>query len=373
MAKIAITANTSWYLFNFRKNTILSLISAGHEVFALAPSDAYSSKLEDLGCFFIDIPIDQGGTNPIRDLQTLRAFYLTYKNNSVDCVLNFTPKNNIYSTFAASVLGISAINNIAGLGVLFIKESWPSKIARLLYKLSQRRASKVFFQNEEDRGLFLKGGYADASITDRLPGSGVDLSRFTFSPSCDDGVVRFLLIARMLYDKGIGHYVEAARELKAQYGRSVEFRLLGFLDVDNPSAVSKDEMQSWVDEGIIDYLGTSDKVEEEIAQVDCMVLPSYYREGVPKSLLESGAMGKPIVTTDNVGCRETVDNGINGYLCEPRSTSSLVYALDKIINMSHQDRLKMGRASRDKMAKEFDEQIVINKYLDAIEECLSAH
>ncbi len=169
--------------------------------------------------------------------------------------------------------------------------------------------------------------------------------------------MRFLLIARMLYDKGIGHYVEAARELRARYGNVVEFRLLGFLDVDNPSAVSKTEMQQWVEEGIITYLGVSDKVEEEIAQVDCMVLPSFYREGVPKSLLESGAMGKPIVTTDNVGCRETVDDEVNGYLCEPRSSSSLIVSLDKIIKLTHQERLMMGIASREKMAKEFDEKL----------------
>ncbi|MBF4443663.1 glycosyltransferase, partial [Vibrio anguillarum] len=188
----------------------------------------------------------------------------------------------------------------------------------------------------------------------------------------DDGTVHFLLIARMLYDKGIGHYVEAARELKVKYGDAVEFRLLGFLDVNNPSAVSKQEMQSWVDEGIVNYLGTSDSVEKEIAQVDCMVLPSFYREGVPKSLLEACAMGKPIVTTDNVGCRETVDDGMNGYLCEPRSTASLVKKLEMMVAHSHEQRLKMGLQSRSKVEKEFDEKIVINKYLEAVNHALKA-
>ncbi|XAG07676.1 glycosyltransferase [Vibrio metschnikovii] len=174
----------------------------------------------------------------------------------------------------------------------------------------------------------------------------------------------------MLYDKGIEHYVEAARILKMKYGDQVELRLLGFLDVDNPSAVSKSDMQAWVDEGIVSYLGVSDSVEQEIAQVDCMVLPSFYREGVPKSLLESGAMGKPIITTDNVGCRETVDHGVNGYLCVPRSTPSLVDMMEKMISMSHEDRLAMGARSREKMEREFDEKIVINKYLSAVNELL---
>ncbi|MZI96125.1 glycosyltransferase [Vibrio sp. CAIM 722] len=370
MKSVAITSNTSWYLYNFRKNTIKMLIERGYKVYAIAPPDDYSARLVDLGAEYIDIFIDQGGTNPLKDIATFTKFYLFYKNNKVDVVLNFTPKNNIYSTLAAKLHGIPSINNIAGLGILFINESLSSKLARFLYKVSQRYAQKIFFQNEDDRKLFLEAGMASLDKTDRLPGSGADLSRFSLSPAKDDGVVRFLLIARMLFDKGIGHYVEAARELRERYGNKVEFRLLGFLDVDNPSAVSKKQMSDWVSEGIVSYLGVSDQVEKEIAQVDCMVLPSFYREGVPKSLLESGAMGKPIVTTDNVGCRETVDDGVNGFLCKPRSTESLVLALDKIIVMSHQDRLRMGVASRTKIEAEFDEKIVIQKYLDAIEDVL---
>ncbi|MBL0480071.1 glycosyltransferase family 4 protein [Aeromonas veronii] len=371
MPTIAITSNTSWYIYNFRKNTVISLIGEGYQVIAIAPRDEHSKKLEQIGARFINIDIDSGGTNPIYDLKTLFIFKRIFSQNKIDVVLNFTPKNNIYATLAAAMQKIKVINNIAGLGVLFINESFTSKIARFLYKFSQRYADKIFFQNEDDRTLFLENNMARRVITDRLPGSGADLSRFTYSPSPDDGITRFLLIARMLYDKGVGHYVEAARSLKTKYGNSVEFRLLGFLDVNNPSAVSKNEMQTWVDEGIVIYLGVSDKVEEEIAKVDCMVLPSYYREGVPKSLLESGAMGKPIVTTDNVGCRETVDDRVNGFLCMPRDTESLVNALEKIVLMSHQERLDMGWRSRKKMEKEFDEKIVINKYLEAVKQVLN--
>ncbi|MCE7577993.1 glycosyltransferase family 4 protein [Aliivibrio fischeri] len=370
MKEIIISSNTSWYLYNFRKNTILSLIKEGFSITALAPRDDYSEKLELLGVTFIDISIEQGGTNPVKDIKTFIEFNKVYSSGQYDVVLNFTPKNNIYSTLAAKINNIKVINNIAGLGILFINESVTSKIARLLYKISQRSADKIFFQNEDDKKLFLEHNLANESITARLPGSGVDLSRFEVIPSQDDGVVRFLLIARMLYDKGIGHYVEAARALKAKYGNNVEFNLLGFLAVENPSAVSEVEMQSWVDEGIVNYLGVSDEVEKEIAKVDCMVLPSFYREGVPKSLLEAGAMGKPIVTTDNVGCRETVNDGVNGFLCVPRSTQSLIDKLELIIQMSHEERLTMGLKSREKIENEFDESIVINCYLDAIKEVL---
>lgn len=370
MKSIAISANTSWYLYNFRKNTILEIIAAGNKVYAIAPNDEYSIKLEKLGCEFININIDSGGTNPINDLGTFYNFYKIYKNYKIDIVLNFTPKNNIYSTLAARLTGVKSINNIAGLGTLFISESLASKIARVLYKYSQSKADFIFFQNEDDRALFKSHQIALNVKSDRLPGSGADLSRFIVSPAPDDGVTRFLLIARMLFDKGIGQYVEAARTLKKQYGDAVEFRLLGFLDVDNPSAVSKGKMNKWMQEGVINYLGTSDNVEAEIAQVDCMVLPSYYREGVPKSLLEAGAMGKPIVTTDNVGCRETVDDGFNGFICEPRSAESLTNALSKIIIMPHSERLQLGVNSRIKIENEFDEKIVINKYLAAVSELL---
>lgn len=371
MKTIIITSNTSWYLYNFRKNTILSLIDNGYNVIALAPKDEYSSKLEELGATFVHINIDQGGTNPVKDLNTFYEFYKIYSKHKASVTLNFTPKNNIYGTLAAKLNGVKVINNIAGLGMVFINDSMTAKLAKLLYKVSQSKADKIFFQNEDDRALFLEHKLAAVEITDRLPGSGVDLTRFTLQPAEGDGVVRFLLIARMLYDKGIGHYVESARELKAKYGDKVEFQLLGFVGVNNPSAVTESEMQAWVDEGIVNYLGVSDSVEKDIAKVDCMVLPSFYREGVPKSLLEAGAMGKPIVTTDNVGCRETVDDGVNGYLCDLRSTESLAEKLDLMIQMSHEQRLEMGRQSRLKIEREFDEKIVIQKYLDAIEEVLA--
>ncbi|CDQ51398.1 Putative glycosyl transferase group 1 [Vibrio anguillarum] len=359
-------------MYNFRKNTINSLLNSGYVVVTIAPKDDYSEKLQDLGAEYHHIAIDQGGTNPVKDIVTFFSFVKLYRKIRPAVVLNFTPKNNIYSTLAASLFGAKSINNIAGLGMVFINENLTAKLARFLYKISQPKAHTIFFQNEDDRALFAKYNLAPLEITDRVPGSGVDLSRFAVSPSQDDGTVHFLLIARMLYDKGIGHYVEAARELKVKYGDAVEFRLLGFLDVNNPSAVSKQEMQSWVDEGIVNYLGTSDSVEKEIAQVDCMVLPSFYREGVPKSLLEACAMGKPIVTTDNVGCRETVDDGMNGYLCEPRSTASLVKKLEMMVAHSHEQRLKMGLQSRSKVEKEFDEKIVINKYLEAVNHALKA-
>ncbi|KAF5033036.1 N,N'-diacetylbacillosaminyl-diphospho-undecaprenol alpha-1,3-N-acetylgalactosaminyltransferase [anaerobic digester metagenome] len=363
---IVITSNTSWYIYNFRKNTIKSLIERGHSVLAIAPKDQYSSRLKQLGCIFLHIPLDQGGTNPIKDIITFISFLKIYFLHKPNIILNFTPKNNIYSTLAASIFHIPCINNIAGLGFLFVNESFSSKIARLLYKISQHKAKLIFFQNDDDRELFLRHNLSDKNATDRIPGSGVDLSRFHFTPAKDDGVVKFILVARMIYDKGVCEYVDAARIIKQKYSNT-KFFLLGFLDVNNPSAVSKYDMNIWVSEGIVEYLGVSDSVENEISKVDCVVLPSTYREGIPKSLLEAGAVGKPIITTNSIGCKEVVIDGVNGFLCKPKNSVDLAEKMEKIILMSHQDRLSMGYRGRLRIEKDFDEQLVINKYLDAIE------
>lgn len=368
---VAITANTSWYLYNFRANTIKALISDGYDVVAIAPEDEYSRFLPLLGCRFIPLKMDSGGMNPFKDSLTLYAIFWLLQRNRFDVILNFTPKNNIYFSLIARLFSIPVINNVAGLGNVFINGGLVCRFCRLLYRFSQRSAAKIFFQNEDDRALFLTEIIPGYLRSDRLPGSGVDLKRFLVVEAPDDGVVRFILVARMLYSKGIEHYVDSARKLKKKYGDKCEFRLLGFLDANNPAAVKTERMASWIDENIILYLGVSDDVTHEIAGVDCVVLPSFYREGVPKSLLEAGAMGKPIITTENIGCRETVDHGINGFLCQPQSTDELVAALDAMIQLSHAERLVMGANSRRKMVAEFDENIVIGKYLDAIRGILS--
>ncbi|MBI6528370.1 glycosyltransferase family 4 protein [Proteus vulgaris] len=367
---VIFSANTSWYLYNFRKNTITTLISLGYNVLIIAPEDSYTIKLKDLGCDFYNLYIDTNGKNPFNDIKTVFSFINFYRNKKITAIFNFTPKINIYSTLAAKLFNIPCINNIAGLGSQFIKKSLTRLFLEFLYKYSQRKVKKIFFQNKDDLIYFLKKNLVNTSQIDLLPGSGVDLSRFKLSQLENKNKLRFILIARMLYEKGITFYADAARILKKKYGDKVEFCLLGFIGVNNPSAITQKQMDSWVSEGIINYLGTSDTVEYEIAQADCIVLPSFYREGVPKTLLEAGAMGKPIITTDNVGCRETVTHGLNGYLCQPKSVSSLVDAIDTFIKLPYENKLEMGKNSRKKIEYEFDEQIVIKKYLDALKEIL---
>lgn len=369
--KIVISANTSWYIYNFRRNTISSLLENGYQVIVVAPKDEYSDKIIDLGACFKDINIQRDGTNPIKDLFTCINFYFLYKEISPNLVLNFTPKNNIYSTISAKLLRIKVINNIAGLGTVFVNETIVSKVTRLLYKISQPHADMIFFQNDDDRNIFLENRITSKDKSERLRGSGVDLTRFKIQGAKNDGVTRFLLVARMLYEKGITYYADAAKILKKEHGDSVEFFLLGFIDDHNPKGISSKVIDEWVKGGWIIYQGISDAVEKEMALVDCVVLPSFYREGVPKSLLEAGAMGKPIITTDNVGCRETVDDYVNGFVCQPRSLESLLKAMKLIIGMTHDERLAMGAKSRQKMEENFDEKVVISRYMLAIDKLTS--
>jgi glycosyltransferase involved in cell wall biosynthesis len=216
--------------------------------------------------------------------------------------------------------------------------------------------------------MFVSLGLVAQKVTDLLPGSGVDLAKFAQVASPDQSPTRFLLIARMLWDKGVCEYVEAARQLKCR-GSTADFWLLGFLDVQNPTAISRKQMDAWVEEGVVGYLGVSYDVRAVIAAANCVVLPSY-REGTPRALLEAAAMGRPIITTDAVGCREVVDDGMNGFLCRPRDAADLAEKIERMTALSPGEREVMGRRGRQKMEREFDEQIVFGKYLDAIQDLL---
>ena len=363
--KIAIVSNLSWNLYNFRLSLMNAMRDAGYEVVAIAPYDKYSQKIMDAGFEFHDIKINAQGINPLEDARTTYAFYKLFKKISPDVLCQYTIKPNIYGSFVARYLKIRMINNIAGLGTLFVKESVVTKIATLLYKVSQSKADKVFFQNRDDFNLFTDKGIIAANKCDVLPGSGVDTYRFKPQYKAENKKIRFLVIARMIWEKGIGEYVQAAREIK-KTNFNVEFCLLGFLDVQNPGAITKAEMDAWVEEGVINYLGVSDNVDEIIQTADCVVLPSYYREGTPKTLLESGSSAKPIITTNSVGCRDVVDDGVNGYLCEPRSWEDLKLKMEMFLDLNYAERLVMGMKSREKIKREFDEKIVIDKYLEFI-------
>jgi len=368
--KVIIALNTAWNLVNFRAGLIRSLVAEGHEVVAVAPDDEYSPRLAELGCRFVALPMDNKGTHPGRDLLLFFRFLSLLRRERPHVYLGYTVKPNVYGSLAAHVLGIPVINNIAGLGAVFIRDSWLTRLVRLLYRIALSRSHHVFFQNGEDLSLFVEHGLVASEKVSRLPGSGVDLSTFAYAPLQPLGnrPFCFLLVARLLWDKGVGEYVEAARIVHRKYP-TARFQLLGFLDVKNPTAVSSAEMSAWEDEGVVEYLGVAENVKPHLAASDCVVLPSY-REGVPRSLLEAAAMGRPIVTTDAVGCRDAVEDGLNGLLCRVGDPDDLAEKLLRMLEMTPENRELMGRAGRKKMELEFDEKIVINRYLGVINKVL---
>jgi glycosyltransferase involved in cell wall biosynthesis len=361
--KVAIVINTSWNIYNFRLGLVKALQKAGHEVIAIAPTDAYSQKLVEKGCTFYPVAIDNKGANPLKDLKLTYAFMRLYKKVAPDVILHFTIKPNIYGTLAAKVLGIPVINNVSGLGTVFIRQNLVSKIALRLYRQAFKYPHTVFFQNNDDRTLFLDLKLVEKSITGLLPGSGVNLANFRPAPFTRNTTFVFLVIARLLYDKGIVEFAEACRILRGK-GIKASFQLLGFKD---PSHLGIPEslLDEWISEGLINYLGTSDNVAGVIAEVDCVVLPSY-REGTPKTLLEAAAMAKPIITTDVPGCRETVVHTHNGYLCEVKNAADLADKMLQLYSLSDSELAAMGQNSRTLAEERFDEKVVIERYLSAV-------
>jgi len=363
---IAIVINTTWNIFNFRLGLLKALQHEGYRVIAIAPSDAYVQRLEDEGIECFDIQMNNKGTNPIEDIRLIFDFYRLYKKCSPDVILQYTIKPNIYGSFAAGLLGIPVISNISGLGTVFLNDSFSSKVARFLYRVALKVPKKVFFQNSHDKALLVSLHLVKEKKADVVAGSGIDTQKF--APRIRERLSRkrsFLFIGRLIKDKGLIEYIEAARELSKEH--AAVFYVLGGYYANNPSSIEQKQMQMWEREGVVTYLGETDEVAEVIASVDCVVLPSY-REGLSRVLLEAASMAKPLVTTRVPGCQEVVEDGITGYLCQARSSDALAMAMKNIIALSSSECIAMGQRGREKMKQEFDEKKVILKYKEALSE-----
>ena len=364
--KIAIVLNTSWNVYNFRLGLIEALRENGHQVIVLAPQDQYSQRLEELGFQFYPVKMDSKGVNPVKDASVVWELYRLYKRIAPDIVLHYTVKPNIYGSLAARAARIPMINNVCGLGTVFLQKNWVSMIAKFLYRVAFRYPNKVFFQNHDDFQLFVREKLINPKIADTVPGSGINLNKF--QPNTQTVIssqFTFLVISRLIYDKGIVEYVEAIRQLR-KMGIQARFQILGAKAPDHKRGIPLELINSWITEGIIEYLGTTDDVKSVVEQADCVVLPSY-REGLPRTLLEAASMGKPIITTDTAGCKHVVDDQETGFLCKVQSSTDLADKMLKMTKLSPEERLMMGNKGRDKVRQEFDENLVINKYQQAIQ------
>jgi glycosyltransferase involved in cell wall biosynthesis len=319
--------------------------------------------MRDLGVERIPIGIDRAGLNPFADLRLLLKYRSLLQRLKPAAYLSYTIKPNIYGAFAAASLGIPAFPNVSGLGTAFIQGGGLQALVTRLYRVGFARAPVVFFQNQEDNDLFVERRIVRSAQARVLPGSGVDLDFFLPAP-LPDGPPVFLFIGRLLRDKGVAEFVDAAREARAEHPEA-RFQLLGPLDEGNRTAVSQAEIDSWAAEGAIEWLGTIEDVRPFIAASTAVVLPSY-REGLPRSLLEAAATARPLIATDVPGCRDVVEDGVNGYLCAVRDVGSLAAAMRRLLQLPRAQRLAMGEAGRRRVQDRFSEAIVIRAYLDVL-------
>lgn len=342
---------------------IEALQQEGCEVIAIAPKDEFADLLQAMGCRFVHVPMDNKGANPFGDFLLFIRFWLVYKKIKPDYILHYTIKPNVYGTLAATLLSIPCISNVSGLGTTFIRKGLLLQIVRRLYQFAFLFPKKVFFQNGDDHQLFLNLGLVREQKTGLLPGSGINLSNY--APLMPESYpFRFLLIARLLVDKGIREFASACELLKKK-GYVFEAHLVGFFDRASKYNISEEEIGHWQLNNILRFVGESKDVRVNIADAHCVVLPSY-REGTPRSLLEAMAMQKPIITTNAPGCKEVLVDGENGFFCMPRDVVSLAEAMEKMLNASPDELGRMGLLGRKMAEEKFDERLVIRKYFEEI-------
>ncbi|HEY3386726.1 MAG TPA: glycosyltransferase family 4 protein [Saprospiraceae bacterium] len=360
--RIAIVANTTWNIYNFRLNIIRKLISEGHEVIVMSPVDNFISYTESIR-EVTHIPLHhlyRDSVNPFQDFRLWLELIHLYRKHKPDLIIHYTIKPNIYGGLAARLLRIASIGVITGLGYSLIHEGWINGITRILYKISLPFHRMVIFENLDDKALFEQKRLVSPSKSFAIKGCGVDTTHF--SPNGDGrnaDIITFTFIGRLLYDKGVREFIDAAHILKNQ-NQNVQFWLVGDLDKENPSSIRNEDLLKWVRDPSIYYHGATDNVKKFIDRSDCIVLPSY-REGMPRVIMEAMAMERPVITTETAGCRETVDSAVNGYLVPVRNANALADAMNTFIKLDPTARNNMGKNGRKKVLKEFDDRIIADQ------------
>lgn len=366
--RVLLCANTSWYLYNFRRSLIAALQEQGHEVHAVSPPDAWVNRLLDLGVRWHAVALRQTSRNPLREFHALRQVFARIAAIQPDVVLTYTIKCNLYVGFVRSRLRFRQIATISGLGQGFERRGSLQTLLTMGYAVALKRASAVFFQNHEDLRLFTSRGIVDSAVCERVAGSGVDVGRFAPLP---DWPVhrprRFLMFGRIVPKKGYDLFLEVARRCHHHAPGTCEFWILGIEDASRPESRRLfRKIHEFQQRQIVHYFPARDDVRSLLHQSDVVVLPSQYHEGVPRSLLEGMACGKPVITTDWKGCRDPVDHAVSGLLIEPGNADALYAAVSRLARASDDGLRAMGKAGRAKVRQEFDEQRVVARYLAAV-------
>lgn len=364
MKKILIFSNDSTYTYNFRKEIIKELRVRNFKIILATNYSGHLEELKNMGLVLEESKINRRGKNPFADTKLYRYYKKLIKKHNPDILLTYNIKPNIYGGIAAKKLKTPYIANITGLGTAVENGGILQKITTFLYKKAFKNINTVFFQNQENLDFFISKKIA-LDKHKLIPGSGVNLKKFKLKEYPNDEIIRFVFISRIMKEKGIEYYLDAAKVIKEKYS-NVEFHIYGMIEDGYDG-----NLTNMIDIGIVKYHGIVQNIDEELGKYHCIVHPTYYPEGMSNVLLEAAASGRPIITTNRSGCREIVDNGVNGYLVDVKDLSQLTKTIEKFIALTNEKKKDMGIAGRKKIEKEFDRQIVVDAYMKEIENILN--
>lgn len=357
---ILILANNDIGLYNFRKELLTELIHLGHKVFISLPNGDKIEPLVNLGCMFLDTPVDRRGINPVTDLKLLLVYLKLIRQVKPDYVITYTIKPNVYGGLACRMKKTPSIATITGLGTAFQGEGLLRKLITLLYKTSLKKAKAVLFENKGNRGVFIDNQIIKEPQAILLSGAGVNLTEFGYSPVNENSTTRFLFMGRIMKEKGIDELFYAAEKLKQEFS-NVEFDVLGFFEDDYKGIVD-----NLTEKGIINFHGFQSDVKKYIEKSNCVVLPSYH-EGMSNTLLEAASMGRPLIASNINGCKEAIVDGENGFLCNVGNQEDLFNKMREFVKLPYEEKVEMGRKSRLHMEKNFDRAEVVKKVISLLD------
>ena len=362
--RILVLANNDVGLYRFRKDLLAALLGAGHEVYISLPDGGFISELVQLGCRFLDTPIDRRGMNPLHDSKLFHQYRAILKEVKPDLVLTYTIKPNIYGGLACRMAHIPYAVNITGLGSAIENGGWLKKFVLALYKPALKGARVVFFENAGNRDTLAATGVVPQGRDVVLSGAGVNLEDYPYQSYPQEGAVRFLFVGRVMHEKGVDELFAAAKRMKQEYGDGVEFHIVGSFEEGYKPLM--DELEQ---AGVVQYHGYQSDMKRFYAMASCVVLPSYH-EGMSNVLLEAAASGRPLITSDIPGCREAVEDGNSGYLCPAKDANALYGAMQRVMELSVEQRSEMGRRGRERMQALFCKRMIVEETMKELREAI---